>query len=152
MNSREEAGYMRRRKASFDPDILAVMEASGALKTLLQRLDAVFMRVLEGEEEQIGTGNRMFAFLEVERFIRELFDSVGINPPEQGYVFLTTLLDERDPVYLRGFLLRLILLLRELAEQMKSLGDVVCDGVAHAFDNLRVWFGFVDLKALRSEL
>jgi hypothetical protein len=110
------------------------------------------MRVLEGEEEQIGAGNRKFAFLEVERSRCELFDSAGINSPAQGYVFLTTLLDERDPVYLRGFLLRLILLLRELAKQMKSLGDVVYDGIAHPFDDLRVWFGFAELKALLSEL
>jgi hypothetical protein len=66
-------------------------------------------------------------------------------------LFLALLFDGQEPVHLRGFLFRLLVLVRDLADGMKSLGELVCQKVGQAFENLRMWFGFVEMKMLRSE-
>jgi hypothetical protein len=152
MNTSDGSPFRRRSGSQTNLDLVATAEDVAELKHVLQRFDSALMRSLEDGVEQVGSGNRVFAFLEIEKFMGGVFEWSEIGDGERCQEFLMALFDGRDPMCLRGFLLRLLVLIRDFGDAMRSLGELVSESVTSAFENLRSWFGFVDMKALRGEL
>jgi hypothetical protein len=136
-----------------DPNRIAL---GADLQYLLARAEATLEELWSRPfEESIGHGFLVPLFLEIERMIAASLHNV----PQLGTMesqleihqeLMFGLFNEKDPIFLRAALFKLLVLTKQLMEvqqpsipDLRKLGDPIETRIKRAFVHLRDWFGFM---------
>jgi hypothetical protein len=133
-------------KASLDTDV--------DVSFLLMKAEDAAEAAFDAEDHRFGIGDWAVFFLEVELLLRSIFKSdraiqaIRQNPGWER-LLMCALFDGKEPIFLRGWLFQILMLVKLLREMkspflddLEEIGNPINDAVVAAFANLRQWFGF----------
>jgi hypothetical protein len=137
-----------------DPDIAIVLETSAELRFLLMRAEDAARAAFDAGDNRFGIGDWVVFFLEIETRLGRVAQSpvaasaVNVDPLWVRKL-MAALFACQEPVFLRGWLLQALMVVRLLGESttpllddLETIGNPINAEIVAAFANLGRWFGF----------